>query len=414
MSIGTTLFHALNTQALSRQGKGIADLQEQISSGKNDPRPSADPLRALRLSAANEQTQALGRFSSNLERAITRLDQADSVMDASTNILQRFTELALRATSDSVAPAERATIAIEARELRSNLLDMANARDDTGRPLFGGYLSQGNPFQETPDGIVYRGDGGQNQLQVSESSSLPTTLSGIQAFLSVPGAPKGDVFALLDDFIAVLGGGAEQWRDQAVGQDSLQLGLQLGRAPSAWQMQIEGPNGVATIRFDAALGAEGAGLDAINAASAQTGVSAQLNPANGQIMLQAQGRIAISNVAATPAPDGPLIFAQEGQATPQAVVSPGQTPGAQIGRLRVAADHFADLRAQIGAMAASATTQAEVISTRQVVMEKALSGLQDLDLASAITRLQQSLLARDATQQAYVKITQKSLFDYIR
>ena len=42
------------------------------------------------------------------------------------------------------------------------------------------------------------------------------------------------------------------------------------------------------------------------------------------------------------------------------------------------------------------------------------SGLTRQSMQSIISRLQQAMLTRDATQQAYVKITQKSLFDYLR
>ena len=90
------------------------------------------------------------------------------------------------------------------------------------------------------------------------------------------------------------------------------------------------------------------------------------------------------------------------------------TRGAQIGILSDISGHFADQRARIGAISQSAEKMEDVISSRQVVMDKAIAGLEDLDLASAITRLQQLMLTRDATQQAYVKISQKSLFDYIR
>ena len=47
----------------NRLGAEIADLQSRISSGKNDPRPSADPMRAAKLSAVTEQRGAIARFT---------------------------------------------------------------------------------------------------------------------------------------------------------------------------------------------------------------------------------------------------------------------------------------------------------------------------------------------------------------
>jgi flagellar hook-associated protein 3 FlgL len=99
---------------------------------------------------------------------------------------------------------------------------------------------------------------------------------------------------------------------------------------------------------------------------------------------------------------------------PRNVISADQTRDALIGRLQEASDTIVDQRTRIGALSANASAQAEVIDTRKVMMAEATAQLEDLDLAAALTKLQQSLLTRDATQQSYVKITQKSLFDYIR
>ena len=44
----------------------------------------------------------------------------------------------------------------------------------------------------------------------------------------------------------------------------------------------------------------------------------------------------------------------------------------------------------------------------------AIAGLEDLDVAAAITKLQQALLTEQASQQSFVKINGTSLFDYLR
>ena len=98
----------------------------------------------------------------------------------------------------------------------------------------------------------------------------------------------------------------------------------------------------------------------------------------------------------------------------QPVVAPDQTRAAAIDRLQAATDHFIGQRTRLGALSANAARQAEVIDNRMLSMEKAVSGLEDLDLADALTRLQQAMLTREATQQTYAKITQQSLFDFLR
>lgn len=79
-SIGNALFGKISMENFNRLSGEVADLQAQISSGKNDPRPSADPMRAAKLSAVTEQRGAIDRFADNTQLATDRLDQADLQM----------------------------------------------------------------------------------------------------------------------------------------------------------------------------------------------------------------------------------------------------------------------------------------------------------------------------------------------
>jgi flagellar hook-associated protein 3 FlgL len=116
----------------------------------------------------------------------------------------------------------------------------------------------------------------------------------------------------------------------------------------------------------------------------------------------------------TPAQRGTLMQVRDGAGGGTQIVASDQTRAAAIDRVQAATDHLIDQRTRLGALSANAARQAEVIDNRKLSMEKAVSGLEDLDLADALTRLQQALLTRDAAQQTYARITQQSLFDFLR
>ena len=61
-----------------------------------------------------------------------------------------------------------------------------------------------------------------------------------------------------------------------------------------------------------------------------------------------------------------------------------------------------------------ADIQADVIQSRKLAVTKDISAMGDADLAQLVTELQAQLTNRDAAQQAFAKIGQQSLFDYIR
>jgi flagellar hook-associated protein 3 FlgL len=85
-----------------------------------------------------------------------------------------------------------------------------------------------------------------------------------------------------------------------------------------------------------------------------------------------------------------------------------------IGRASDTVEHMAEMRAAIGAMGKALDSRIERIADTRLTLDKAISRLQDVNVAEAITRLQTLLLNQQAAQQSFVKITGRSLFDYLR
>ena len=83
-------------------------------------------------------------------------------------------------------------------------------------------------------------------------------------------------------------------------------------------------------------------------------------------------------------------------------------------RLKKAVDHMSIQQATIGAAINQADQQADVLDRRKLAVSEDLSQLQDADLQQLVLEMQSLLLSRDAAQQAFAKIGQQSLFDFIR
>ncbi len=76
-------------------------------------------------------------------------------------------------------------------------------------------------------------------------------------------------------------------------------------------------------------------------------------------------------------------------------------------------DRVNEVRAKVGARLNAIDAQESLNEDYKLQLESALSGLQDLDYAEAITRLNQQQVALQAAQQSYVQIMGMSLFNYI-
>ena len=91
-----------------------------------------------------------------------------------------------------------------------------------------------------------------------------------------------------------------------------------------------------------------------------------------------------------------------------------QLLGRGIENLLTSIDHLALQQAKLGAQMKKASIQEDVIQSRKLAVTKDISAMGDADLAKLVTELQSQLTNRDAAQQAFAKIGQQSLFDYIR
>jgi len=91
-----------------------------------------------------------------------------------------------------------------------------------------------------------------------------------------------------------------------------------------------------------------------------------------------------------------------------------QLVSASVGNLQSAIDNFSLQRAYVGGQLSMSATQSDVISSRKLAVDKDVSRLGDADLAELVTSLQAQLTNLNASQAAFAKIGQQSLFDYIR
>lgn len=416
MTIGTSLFADLTSRSFNRLDGKIADIQGLVASGKNDPKLSADPVRAIRLSAASEQQELLQRFSENVDHVGTRLGQADATMEEGVNMMRRVREIALRAANDTLAPTDRDALTTELVELRNGLKDLGNARDSTGQALFGGFRVDGNPFEVENGEVVYKGDNGRHSLRVSETATLPTGVDGASVFLSVKGEDGPvNVFEMIDDIVFALTPLSDNTRSDLAGGREISIDLMATREAQTYGFSLSGPNGAVEVEADLVDGIPGPMIDAINAQTETSGISARLGDDGRSIVLEAEGNIKINSIESED--NRRAVLAKVTDVSKETTYDFVGRPFAIdtiLDNTNSAIDHFADVRAELGALGQVADWHKEAIDSRSVEVQKAIAGLEDADIANLVTQLQSLLLSRDASQQTFVKITQTNLFDYLR
>ncbi len=240
MPISTRVYNDLAMSSLNRITGDIQGIQQRIATGRNILKTSDNPAVGAKISFTKDQKILLERFNANIDRAQNRLSQAESAIGTGVNILQRVYELAVQARNDTNNAGDRKVIAMEIRNLRDQVLSLANSRDTNGQYIFAGYKVDSKPFVADEDGdILHAGDRGVHALQISDNQRISTSLDGADVFLRVPGDETVEtVFSSLDSMIESLERGEMEDADvdnvnNALEHFSLQqtkLGSQMNRA----------------------------------------------------------------------------------------------------------------------------------------------------------------------------------------
>lgn len=432
MSISTKLYSEQTLTSLTRLDGKITGLQDQVASGRKDVRPSTDVAAAVQLSASRELLSDVARYRDNLAAATNRMSVADGALSSVSNILIRAKELGLQGANDTISPLDRRALALEMNLLKEALVSLGNSRDGNNQAVFGGYQTRDIPFVLAQDGdVTYAGDSGQTALRVGPDDMLATAVSGQDVFMRVPtqNGPKS-AFEILNEMAAILV--TDHLSETQVTVESRGgaiLTIDGPRTPLTHRFTISGPLGTAEISADIVRGVDAPLIDAINAASDQTGIVAVRGDAPGQVYIaaengaemrlsayQVQGQDGVAlrgglgidvqevDLNRLPIEDRPATrFADQDQSFDSALEALGG-----------AIDHVAVNHARLGAYMAQAERQDEIMAKREVLVQQSKSDLEDADLAELVTQIQSMIVNRDATRQLFSKTISQSLFDFIR
>ena len=428
MQVSTKLFNQQQIRQFSKLTADIQEKQEKISSGRAILNASDDPVAAVNLSAANEQKILLERFEENVYLAQNRLEAGDKVLQESISVMTRITELATQARNPTYDAFSRRAILTEITELREVLVDLANTQDARGQSLFAGFSNEKIAFVEGPDGkIHYNGDRGTHTVQISESMNVPTSLDGITVFGRVETANgRRDIFEIVDSVAASINP-LRDLDERASASAKASVSFTIPRQNQKWELDLAGSLGQVRISAVLSEGNEKKFADAVNAQSDLTGVIASFDQLTGRTILTdiEAGEIEIENLEiegqelSNYAGQYHLIFNsvdenQQEVGEPRVLSDLDQLLGRGISNLKSAMDHLSIQQAVFGAQMSKAEVQRGALATRKLAVTQDISKLGDADLAKLVTDLQAQLTNRDAAQQAFAKMGQQSLFDYLR
>lgn len=116
--------------------ESIAEQQQAIATGRRIDRASDDPQGWVEISGLSRQQSNEDAWTSNIGRAQTRADQAESALDTMTSGLIRAKELLIQASNGTLSDNDRAGIALEMENVLGTISDLVALEDGYGGDLF--------------------------------------------------------------------------------------------------------------------------------------------------------------------------------------------------------------------------------------------------------------------------------------
>jgi flagellar hook-associated protein 3 FlgL len=205
------------------------------------------------------------------------------------------------------------------------------------------------------------------------------------------------------------------------------LTFDLPRDPQEWEFNLTGSAGSATITASLADGKYDDVVSEINLMTSVTGIVASYNATtdklrltdgvNGEIILkdiQIEGVTSSERSAASTVSFASLDGAENEIGVARILGDHDLIIGTLDNDIERAIAHFSVQQAFIGAQMSTADRQMDIVEKRQIAVSQEVADIGDADLAALVTELQAMLVNKDAAQQAFAKIGQQSLFDFIR
>ncbi|MDZ7919955.1 flagellar hook-associated protein FlgL [Rhodoferax sp.] len=408
--LGTANTYDLAMRNLTARQTKLADLQENLTSGKRVVRPSDDPTGAAQAERSLTRLARIATDQRALEAQKNSIASAESTLGDITSALQRFRELTVSAGNGNNTAAERRTIAVELQGLREQVLTMANRKDNNGLPLFAALGSGQVPFagpNSPPADYSFLGLPGQ---AAASENAIPGTLDGESAFM-LQGRRDGAYNVTLSQIPT----------DRTLQTSAVTVVDPTLVNGSSYSITIDAVSTVAgttTVTYSVAEGPPVAG-------PTQSGLTASF-PSNlpPSFTITAMPGLSMTVNGLPVAGDtitvdtSPSIFSVMDDAirdigTAVNANAASQAVAQALGNLDIGMERVSAVRGQAGDLLNRADRITSTQESRSIQLEADRSRAEDLDMIKGIADFQNQQTGYSAALQSYAQVQKLSLFNFI-
>lgn len=192
MRIATSQYQATMNRGLQFNQENIARLQDQMASSNRILVPSDDPVSNVRLSRLDREEAIVGQYRANIGAVQIRLQKDETYLSSMTADITQSHDLLVWASDGGNSGADLGAMVNSMTALRDSLFYSANERDQEGRYVFSGTLSNTQALSYDASAAVgsrysYTGNTGQQKVVVGNgiNQTINVDVSGMETLLNL-------------------------------------------------------------------------------------------------------------------------------------------------------------------------------------------------------------------------------------
>jgi flagellar hook-associated protein 3 FlgL len=377
------------TDNVASNKNGLFAIQKQISSGKKVSSPSDDPGMYEMIQRLRADYAANTQYERNIDYANRELLTLEDSLRNSLSIMQRASELSVRAGDGSLSVTDRQSIAPEINQLLESLVSIANL-SELGHYRFSGLRSDTAPFTTTDsnadgliDSVAYTGSQEVKQVEVSPGVYVPTTMPGSNV--------TGENAAFQTQTVAIFNTLIDM-RDRLLAGENLAEGRTATADAATDTLVVSGSF------------TTGSTVEVTSTGTMPGGISSTAD----YYAVKVAGGIQLAASLADARNGGPLIdITSAGTGVIQVSSKTGETITDDI-------EHLLNLISTVGAREETLSTHLDILQAHQENIVVSLDDAESIDIAKAMMELSQQQTAYEAALKASsLFLNQRTLIDFI-